>query len=264
LRIIQIRPIPIRQPNHHPKEVQMVSSMMFAQQLAGAQDAQTARDEVTAPTYAESLEKLITIGNLSYHTWLPKMDATLAIFGGGLTLRTTSERAQSTEATQLDEGIAAAAKLMGIARSVLTQANRKQLPGAAELYDQVPAPSSIDSIRTAGWELMLMMQVFDGVDLGSLGFKPGYYDRCKAVAAKLGLDRTQQVWAQVGITVGASRVHAAILVLAELMEELNDAREVVLAETGIELPGFDLRMIRAAAAGRPVPAEPAPAQPNGL
>lgn len=224
--------------------------------------------EVFAPKGAVALSQLIDLGNFESDRWNADLIETLDVAKMGVFERTESERDQTTESAELKFDVAAGTKLIGVAIKTLELAVRREnqrqaakpvyppVREAANLAEQIRMPE--DSFRQVDGELAhVYVKLMKCGDLARFGFKPGFLDECKAVLANSSINLAELVNAQLGIQVGADIVHKALLRLIDLMDELNECRELASLHLGYELPGYDMRLIRAAVAGN-TPNNPAP------
>jgi hypothetical protein len=234
------------------------------EQLAALDQCRYNRDEVNSDEYAPTRAILETEGNLPVPAWTNRVDPLLdrleAAWGG----RSRSQGVQTREATSIRVRVSDAMKWFAELDGALNQAARLGVQAAQELLPEVAsvAPSA-DNFRHVHPSLQTACQILaEQPDLAVLGLRPDFIQRGLDLRRALGGDRTQLVGAQAGITENAGDLHRALVELAALMEQLNDARELAMIRIGRELPGFDLRLVRAAIAPRRTPtanAEPAPA-----
>lgn len=154
----------------------------------------------------------------------------------------------STEAAQIDAFVKAAIEWMEEAWAVANQAVDEELPGAVELQGRLGdrPDGSYREVRP------MLIQMRDALlaagDLVALGFTEGFAEVADKLVHSLDDNRAEQADANAGVTVSADTIHAAVKELARWMEKVELARTVAEKRLKRALPGFDLRLIRAAAA----------------
>lgn len=243
-------------------------TMLTGPQLAALDQCRSIRNELVAQTFASILILLITRGNFDLQPWLDEVDALIKSMYDAMISRDSSATSVQTEAKQIGVNVEAIRLWLAESERVSGQAMRKKIAGADVLYDQL-AHLTEDSARQLDFLLRKGLSALVKVpDVKVFGFEEGFVARGEKMLEQLNNNRAEQDGAHVGISVSADVVHATLLRLAELMEQLNDAREVAQLRVGRELPGFDLRLIRAAVAGNApqtsANAAPAVARANGL
>lgn len=246
-----------------------MKTMFLANQLAAFDQVRDVRAEIDAELYQPVMAEIEKNGNFEKAKWCATVDPLVVELTAAFVVRTRAERMESGEADQLALDVKAALKWIREARVVTNQAVRLKKPGAADLATELTETPDA-SQRQVGMELRVILAALDDVaDLVALGFTIDFRARGAVLLAALDTNRTEEVHARAGITVGTDDIHRLLAALLEQMEILNDAREVAQVRLERELPGFDLRLIRAAAAGfGSAPAEAAPPAPdltqNGL
>lgn len=243
--------------------------MALTTQLLADQDAgfDQCRDNLNQ-VFGDSVESkqlladLVGNGMFNAQPWYARVMAQLDKVKGGVFTRTESERDLTREAKELQTGESEVDHWLTDNVLTLKRATKQDIPEAGIYFSRVSGGEG-GGFRNTDKELDFVLRSFqEAGDLSRFGFKDGHLERGYALQAKLRGDRAQQVGEQVGISAGAMAVHAALAELAALMEDLNDARELASHRLRRELPGFDLRLIRAVVARGPVPEpEPAPAEP---
>lgn len=257
-----------------------VTSIMTAEQLACVDQSESVLAEVLSNEFTEYRDLLVKRGNFDLEGWTAAVQTLTVRLREGWVDRELSEGEVSALAVDLGETVRRAGVWVAEARAVLKQAARKGVAGASSLLvSALNGPAEIDSLRLAMSDVARIRKLLSGVtDLSVYGFEADYLAQGLAHLAALTYYRDDQSGAQTGISVHATSVHNAVQALADKMEELNDAREVVILRTGVDLPGFDLRLVRAAAAPRftpgldvdappaatASPAAPSAELPNGL
>ncbi len=239
-----------------------VTTWMLADQLAGLDQMKAIRAELTSTEFAAVLAILVTVGGLNLDKWLASVDPLIAELEASWSVRETSARNQTQEARHIRDLLAKCNTWLDEVFLVLRAAARDELEGAQDLFEFVSGGASdLQNYRQAAPELLVLQKRLSATpDLESLGFPADFVTRGATLRDGLEKNRAQLAGARIGISVGADGVHEAIVKLARHAERLNDARELAMVRTGRELPGFDLHLIRAAAAPRRAPAaEPAPA-----
>jgi hypothetical protein len=234
-----------------------VTTMMMADQAAAFDEAKRVREEVYAESFEDTLELLITRGRFDVKRWTADLDAELVQVDNGVFTRTEGERRQKKEADDLTVAVEEVQHWIKDVRLSVRAAVRQEVEGASDLYAQVGSPE--ESYRQSVGELRhVLRSLAKAGDLERFFIEPGHFELGQSYLVGADLERAQLSDAQISIQVGADIVHDSLTRVAELMEELNDARDLAAHRLRRDLPGFDLRLIRAAVAPRVVTA-PAPA-----
>jgi hypothetical protein len=226
-----------------------VTSNIMNNQLAAGDEALTIVAELNAAAYAPHLADIEAHGNFAKAPWEAEVVQLVDDLRDAWADRENAAGGQSNEAKDIEGGIAAGVVWINHARSVLRQADRLGVPNANHALSLCDTDGTIDSYRTGASQIHRLHRYLASLgDLAPLGLRPDFLPQGEAILAGLERDRDQRVGHQVGISVYAGAVYELMVTLADRIERLNDAREVTEIRTGRRLPGFDLRLIRGAAA----------------
>lgn len=257
-----------------------VTTAVMTNQLAAIDQARADVAELTAPTYATVLAELVLHGNFDPDGWVPEVKALVEDLRDAWADRSNAEVGQSTEADELAEVVVRAQAWAVEGRAVFRQAERLGIPGARSGLNVTDTRGALDGFRSGDSQVHRLLRHLDGQgDLTRFGFKPDFLARGHALLAELGTNFDERINHQAAISVQATLLFEKMIKLADYMERLNDARLVAEVRLGRTLPGFDLRLVRAAAAeareittaaappAATAPVPPGPADPddnNGL
>jgi hypothetical protein len=230
-----------------------LTSDFLRNQLAGRDQASDIASELAAPTFRPILELLTTVGNFDHDDWRARFVPTLAAADEAFSGRESNAADQTAESEEVATFVAQGNAWVAVSRAIVVQAARRKHPTAGRLLHHIErVEGRIDSFREGRPALHRLLTTLQQNQVSApLPFPADFIERGNTIVAGLIANRAELVAAQSGITVNADALRTHMAALAELCEEVNDAREVVIAITGKELPGFDLRLIRAAAAPRP-------------
>jgi hypothetical protein len=98
-------------------------------------------------------------------------------------------------------------------------------------------------------------------DLTGFGLPADFVDQGRVLLANLDRERLEAYSVQLRRAVAVSQLQAVMQKLVDTFEHLAVARDAAMSESGEDIPGFDLALVRGAAAGatQPAPVEPEPA-----
>jgi hypothetical protein len=230
-----------------------LTSDFLKNQLAGRDQAADIDSELIAPTFRPILTLLVTVGNFDHDDWRARFVPALAAVDDAFSGRESNAADQTAEAEEIAALVAEGDAWVKVARAHVVQAARLKHPTAPRLLHHIErVEGRIDTFRDGRPALHRLLTTLQQNQVSApLRFAADYFERGQRIVERLIANRAELIAAQAGITVQADILRAHMAILADLCEEVNDAREVVMAVTGKELPGFDLRLIRAAAASRP-------------
>lgn len=223
-----------------------------APQLSALAQARRTFDELFAPNYANTLALLIAHGDFEPKPWREGVTPLIERLTRALNRRTASEGHQSRETRTIGTSLLRAQAWFEEARIAVRKRARRGVPAAQHIVDLVERfGTATDNFRHTEINLIGLLDVLQQVpDLTAIGLTRDFLTTGDTIRGDLLIDHAEQVDADVGIVVASDEVQTAMEALADLMEDLNDSRELAMVRLGIELPGFDLRYIRAAVAGR--------------
>jgi hypothetical protein len=97
--------------------------------------------------------------------------------------------------------------------------------------------------------------------IAGFGLPPDFVEQGQVLLANLDRERLEAYSVQLRRAVAVSQLQAVMQKLVDTFEHLAVARDAAMSESGKDIPGFDLALVRGAAAGatQPAPVEPEPA-----
>lgn len=222
----------------------------FADQRAGLDQGVRVRDELAAPNYSRYLALLITRGQLAYDDWRAEVDPLLEALNRAISRREQSESGQTVESQDLAKEVVRAKKWVRVVEAQLRSKAHVGVPGAEALLVYAESLQGDPDTRRGGRANIdtLYDRLMQHPATPTLGFEPGFLDSAVDIIAGLDKNNFEMTNEQSGITVYAQEVYDLMRKLASKMIEVRNARELAMALTGEEIPGFDMRLINAAAA----------------
>lgn len=232
-----------------------------ADQGAGRDQAVYIRDELSAPNFARHLAVMEKRGRFSFEKWRGEFDPIVAQLDLAMMRRDQSGTDQRVEAGQIDEDVAKGNAWIRVVVALLDQeafrgnvAARELLPHAYDANEQA------DTFRHGR---PLLATLYDRLmrhpGTPTMGFEPGFLEQAPNIIAGLEKNMSELTNAQIGIASYAEMVRGLMRQVEFKVTEVDKARELTMALTGEDIPGFDMRLIKAAAASTRTPDEPAPA-----
>jgi hypothetical protein len=120
---------------------------------------------------------------------------------------------------------------------------------------------SSDSGSKALHSVEQVLHTVASTGIAGFGLPPDFVEQGQVLLANLDRERLEAYSVQLRRAVAVSQLQAVMQKLVDTFEHLAVARDAAMSESGKDIPGFDLALVRGAAAGatQPAPVEPEPA-----
>jgi hypothetical protein len=184
---------------------------------------------------------------------------------GARKIRAQAESLQAQFEVESGESKAATAKIGRWLQRLFTNAKlaaRAGHPRGAGVIRLFSADElSSDSGSKALHSVEQVLHTTARTDLTGFGLPANFVEQGKALMADLDRERLESYSAQLQRAVAVNQLQAVMQKLVDTFEHLAVARDAAMSESGKDIPGFDLALVRGAAAGatEPAPTEPEPA-----
>ncbi len=223
-----------------------------ASQLDVRDDLKRNRDILAAEEFAPTAELMRVHAGLDKEGWLAKFDEQFARLRGAYTYRGRSGGRQSTESGEAAEGLSEIEKWLDDNVRTLTLAAMRGVAGARTLLNAIRLPAGTEDTYRDLWGPLdqIISELADAGDLTRFRFEADHLEVGRNLRANVEGDRAAVHGAQIGIRQGAIDGHYLLDELTDMVEELALCHAVTQGRVRRELPGFDLRYVRAARAAR--------------
>jgi hypothetical protein len=181
------------------------------------------------------------------------------------TARAQAESLQALYEVESAESRAAAANIGRWLRRLLTGARlavRSGHPRGAGVVRLFAGDElSSDSASKALHSVAQVLETAATTNLTGFGLPADFVEEGRVLLAKLEVERSEAASVQLRRAIVVTHLQAVMQELVDTFEHIAVARDAAMSESGKDIPGFDLALVRGAAAGatEPVPADPEPA-----
>jgi hypothetical protein len=210
------------------------------------------RDILNAEEYQPILAKIEKFGGFRTAIWMPKLNTAIERLEEAMDLRDTSSDLQTVNADQVAGHLLKIQEWFAEGEGALAIAVKGGVPGAPELRAVIQrAAGTQATFKDLNGPLRKALNSLAKVgDLAQFQLTADYADRGRALRFAVLDDRGELHGNQMGITVGAMAFHVALENVASLYEDHDLSVQLASLRLKEELPGLDLRYIRASLARR--------------
>jgi hypothetical protein len=241
-----------------------VLSLMRGDQLKCIVQGESLVSEISSAGYAPVRLVLEANSRFRGEAWLKRMTAACAEAREAWTTRELADNAWEADNADVRALVDRARRWRNIAGAALRYAATTDAPGAASaLARWTSADTPTDSYEEMRAHVAFGVRLLDALDAKAFDLDDAFLAEGKELVAQLETERSGADGHKGHRAAETRRLATALEVIVALAEELARARELAVARTGEDLPGFDLTYIRAASAGRRQPEGETPAPADG-
>jgi hypothetical protein len=228
-----------------------VLSLMRGDQLKCIVQGEALVSEISAPGYAPIRRVLEANSRFRGETWTVRMSAACVEAREAWMVRELADNAWEADNFDVRALVDRAARWRNVAGAALRYAAATNTPGAASalrrwMSSDTPMDSYEEMRTHVGYGVLLLA----ALDAKAYDLDDAFLAEGRELAAQLGVERSDADGHKSHRLAETDRLAKALEAIVWIAEELAQARELAVARTGEDLPGFDLTYIRAAGAGR--------------